>query len=69
MDWLDPQPGTYSPDSIEDPIFCLSCQCYIDHRDRAQGPESNCASEVCACHAVYWMTVPELRKRAVWGDR
>lgn len=67
MDWLDPQPGTQAP--IEDPIFCQSCGCYVDRGDTPSGPEKSCASEVCACHAVYWMTVPETHKRRLWGDR
>ena len=66
-DWLDPLYGEQV--SYDEPIFCQSCGCYVSREDPPQGPEKHCASEVCACHAVYWMTVPENHKRAVWGDR
>lgn len=56
-DWLDPED--------EYPKRCISCECPWD--DAA--PEADCPTVQCPCHAVYWMTVPENEKRAMWGDR
>lgn len=50
-------------------VLCLSCGCQLSHEEPPSGPEEQCAAPQCACHAVYWMTVPENVKRALWGDR
>lgn len=54
-------------------LFCISCQCQYDRSDLIerppQGPQQDCADQRCPCHALYWLTVPELTKRRLWGDR
>jgi hypothetical protein len=50
-------------------MHCISCHCPYDASDEPRGPFEGCADEACPCHATYWLTVPELQKRKVWGDR
>lgn len=52
----------------ERPLFCI-CECPSPFAAEVLEPSDICTDKACACHAVYWMTVPENEKRAMWGDR
>lgn len=62
---LDPETASNG----EHELLCLSCGCSTSLSEPPEGPSSDCGEETCPCHAVYWMTVPENVKRALWGDR
>ncbi len=53
----------------EELMLCLACQCDFSRKEPPDGPQQKCLDERCPCHALYWLTVPELVKRRLWGDR
>lgn len=53
----------------ERPVYCVDCECLWPDDDIEHPPFDTCQMMNCACHAAYWMTVPENEKRAMWGDR
>lgn len=53
----------------EQVLMCNGCGCELTEIDEHNHPSAQCPWGLCDCHSAYWLTVPELEKRRLWGDR